>query len=272
MTKAGLRWDEAVGHFFFEAAGPDGGKVRVFANSRPDSVRAEVEESLKRLGVDRIDLLQIHWPDPTTPIAETMGELLELREAGKIAEIGVSNYSPAQMQEAQEALGDVPLASDQPKYNLVSREIEADVLPWVIENEVGTLVYSPLEQGLLTGRVRAERTFASDDGRSARPTFRPENRELVNGVLDDVVAPIAEAKGATIGQVVIAWTVSQPGVTSALVGARSPEQVAENAGAGEVDLTDEELARIRGAFEALELGGASRKGVRKAVGRIFRRK
>lgn len=254
MTKVGLRWDtEDGGELLMESTRPDGSLFRLFKNSRPASVREEVERSLRRLDVDVLDLVQVHWPDGTTPIADTMGALAELRAEGKLRHIGVSNYDPDQLAEAQAALGDVPLASDQPKYSLVAREAEADVLPWCLEHEVGVVVYSPLEQGLLTGKVPADRSFDPDEGRATRATFRQENRRRVNAVLEEVVAPVASAHGATLAQTVIAWTVQQPGVTAALVGARNPQQAEENAAAGTLVLTDEQFAAIDGTFADLDL-------------------
>lgn len=253
MTKVGLRWDTEEGEPYFDTVDTSGTKRVVRRNASAASVRHEVEASLARMGVETIDLIQVHWPDPRTPIAETMGALLELRRAGKVRAIGVSNYSVAQMEEARRALGDVPLASDQPKYNLVARDAEKEILPWCAHERVGTVVYSPLEQGLLTGKVDATRSFSNSDGRHKRPTFASRNRELVNACLRDVVQPIATRHGATIGQVVVAWTVAQPGVTAAIVGARTPEQAIENAAAGDVRLTADELARVRAAFEALRL-------------------
>jgi aryl-alcohol dehydrogenase-like predicted oxidoreductase len=253
MTNVGLRWDDPSGELSFEAVDRDGKKLSVHRNCKPASVKHEVEQSLKRLRIERIDLVQVHWPDPRTPIPDTMGALLELRAQGKLASIGVSNYSAAMMEEAQRALGDVPLASDQPKYNLVSRDVEKEILPFARSRAIGIVVYSPLEQGLLTGKVPAERAFAADDGRRKRATFAAENRRRVNEVLARVVQPIATRHAATLGQVVIAWTIAQPGVTSAIVGARTALQARENAGAAAVALSNEELAAIRAAFESLKL-------------------
>jgi aryl-alcohol dehydrogenase-like predicted oxidoreductase len=253
MTKVGLRWDIEEGLLFVESKNPDGTPFRMFKNSRPESVRTEVERSLGRMGVDFLDLVQVHWFDPTTPIADTMGALLELRAEGKLGAIGVSNYSPSQLAEAQQVLGDVPLASDQPKYSLVERGAEADVLPWCREHGVGVVVYSPLEQGLLTGKVTAERQFDSAEGRSRRPTFLAHNRQRVNEVLKQSVAPVAAELGATLAQTVIAWTVAQPGVTAAIVGARNPEQLAENAAAGSLTLGADQLRRIDEGFAILDL-------------------
>lgn len=271
MTKVGLRWDDDRGVEFFRTPDPDGRMLTVRKNSRPWSVKYEVEQSLKRLGVDVIDLVQVHWPDPSTPIGLTMHALLELRKEGKLRAIGVSNFTVAQMEEAQLALGDVALASDQPQYNFVARAIERDVLPYARRADVGVLVYSPLEQGLLTGKVDAARTFPAGDGRRGRATFSPENRAAVNALLQRVVVPIAERHGATIGQVVLACTIAQPGITSALVGARTPEQVRENARAGELELAAGEVRSVHEAFVSLRLTGLPAYGRRAKLTRFLRR-
>ncbi len=262
LTKVGLRWDCDDGELFFEGKHDDGSPMKVYRNARPDSVRLEVERSLERLGVDVIDVVQVHWPDPTTPIADTMGALATLREEGKIRAIGVSNYDVEMLKRAQSSLGDVPLASDQPKYSLLAREAEVDVLPHCAAAEVGVVVYSPLEQGLLTGKVTAERVFADDDGRRHRATFQPRNRAVVNAVLKNVVTPVAADCGATLAQVVLAWTVAQRGVTAALAGVRGAEQVDENAGAGDLALPGDAWAAIDAAFTGLSLDlddGATKK-------------
>lgn len=253
FTKIGLRWDDERGDVSLETV-DDRGIARVIRrNARPWSVKYEVEKSLERLGIETIDLIQVHRSDPKTPVAETMGALLALRDAGKVRAIGVSNFDVPLLRAAQAGLGDTPLASTQPKYSLVARDIEADVLPHCVREGIGVIVYSPLEQGLLTGRVPADRTFGEKDGRSFRPTFRPGNRALVNAVLAQVAEPIARRHGVTLGQVAIAWTLAQPGVTAAIVGARTPEQARENAAAADVVLAREEEAALRRAFEGLRL-------------------
>ncbi|MFT7462134.1 MAG: aryl-alcohol dehydrogenase-like predicted oxidoreductase [Pseudohongiellaceae bacterium] len=256
LTKVGLRWDCSDGELFVTGKLPNGKPLHIHRNSRPDSVRHEVERSLQRLGVERLDLVQVHWPDPTTPISETMGALAELRSEGKLRAIGVSNYDVDQLTQAQAALGDVPLASNQPLYSLVKRGLEDEVLPWTRAHNVGLIVYSPLEQGLLTGKVRAERTFGDDEGRSRRDSFSAENRKRVNALLDDIVAPVAAAHHATLAQTVLAWTVQQPGITVALAGSRDPLQARENAGAGDIVLADDEWSAIDTAFAELTLQDA----------------
>ncbi|MEM7516320.1 MAG: aldo/keto reductase [Planctomycetota bacterium] len=254
LTKAGLRWDAEEGEPFFESEIPGLGSRMVRRNSRPESLRVEVDRSLERLGVERIDLLQIHWPDATTPIADSMGALSELRSEGKIGEIGVSNYTPAQLEEARVALGDVPLATDQPRHSLVDHQIREDgVLEWAKRHEVGLVIYSPLEQGLLTGALGKNRTFPEGDARAKSWKLSADNREIVNEAIDRVLRPIAADHEATVAQVAIAATVAREGITAALVGARSRIQALENAAAGDLALTDPERERIEACFGAIRM-------------------
>ncbi len=268
LTKVGLTWDARLDPGDPRLAGvknqraPDGRDVAVVRDSRPVAIRACVEGSLRRLGVERIDLAQIHARDPHTPLAESLGALVELRRAGKIAEIGVSNFDARGIDEARAILGAVPLAGHQLQYSLLAREAERELLPQAARGEVGTLVYAALDQGLLTGKVRAERSFAAGEGRGKRRSFQATNRTRVNRVLDEVVAPIAAVHGATLAQVVLAWTIEQPGVSCVLVGARSRAQARENAAAGSLLLASAELATIRAAFERLRLAPGPGAGVR----------
>ena len=249
LTKVGIRWDDEQerGAPFFQAR-IDGRRVQVYRNSRPDSLRLEVERSLARLGVEALDLAQVHWPDPTTPLADSLGTLVELRAAGKLCAIGVSNFGPALLDEARAALGDVPLASVQSRYSLVHREIEAAVLPYAREHGLGVLAYSPLGRGILTGRVTLTRRFPRGDQRRGHADFRPWKRWAALRGLRRAVAPVARAHGVTPGQVVLAWTAAQPGITGVLAGARTAEQARENAAAMRIELAPEELRAIAGAF------------------------
>jgi len=246
-TKCGLRWNRTDGDFHFVAQDEQNRSHRIYKVLKPDSIIEECELSLKRLNVDVIDLYQCHWPDTTTPIADTMGALMKLKEQGKIRAIGVSNFTPAMMRECLTA---APLASDQPKYSLLAREIEADVLPFCRENGIGVIVYSPLAQGLLTGKVTMDRQFAPGDLRVNTPWFQPQNRQRVLDALGRI-RPIADAHRATLGQVAINWVINTPGVTSAIVGARNAAQVRENVHAAEFRLSEEEQSFIRSTFESL---------------------
>jgi len=252
MTKVGLRWDTEEGEHFFDTTDPSGGAWRIFRNLRPESIRWEVEQSLRRLGVDHIDLLQCHWPDPSTPIPVSMEALAGLVKEGKVGAIGVSNFSPEQLTEAQAALGDIPLASTQPKYSLLHRGIEKDVLPHCLDNQIGVVVYSPMARGILTGRVTMDRAFAESDGRSSDPLYHPENRRRVLDALDQVQG-IADQHEISLANLVVSWVIHQPGITGALVGARTAQQAMENAIAGQIALREEELQAIRRIFTAVQI-------------------
>lgn len=251
MTKVGLRWNCSTGAHFFDTK-PNEGNRSIYRNLRPNSIRLEVEESLKRLGVEVIDLLQCHWPDPTTPIADTMEVLAELVQAGKVRAIGVSNFSAAQLEQSKNALAPLPLASTQPKYSLLDRQIETEVIPWLLNNNVGAIVYSPLEQGLLTGKVGPNRVFPSTDGRSRNPLFRRENRIQALAAIR-YLKPIWKRHNISPAQMAIAWTTQQPGITSAIVGARTAQQAIENAAAADITLSQKELQLIGQAYARLSV-------------------
>lgn len=246
-TKCGVRWDLDIEKDGFQTTKPSGEKVKIIRHSAPDSVRYEIDQSLARLKVDVIDLYQVHWPDPQTPIADTMEALLDIQRQGKIRYIGVSNYAADMM---EECLRHGVIVSNQPKYNPLEREIEADVLPFCREHDIGVLAYSPIAQGLMTGKVTMDREFAEGDARADRPWFQRANRRRVLDMLARL-QPIADGHGITLAQMTIAWVVQQDGVTAALVGARDEAQVEENVRAGDVMLSDEELRNIRDEVEAL---------------------
>jgi aryl-alcohol dehydrogenase-like predicted oxidoreductase len=238
-TKCGLVWHTDGGRFFFN----QGGKP-VHRYLGGDSIRYELEQSLKRLRTDYVDLYQTHWQDSTTPIEETMTALVDLKRQGKIRAIGVSNASVEDIRQYQR-LG--PLDADQEKYSLLDRGQEAALVPYCREQGIAVLAYSPLANGLLTGKIGPEREFSGDDLRRNNPRFSVENRVRIQGMLEQI-QPIAEVHGLTLGQLVIAWTLAHPGITHALAGARNPRQAVENAGAADAMLSDEELAAIDGAF------------------------
>lgn len=246
-TKCGIRWDCTDGEKQFDTVMNDGTPCTIYRNGRPDSVTHECEQSLKRLQTDVIDLYQVHWPDTTWPVEETMDALLRLKEAGKIRAIGVSNFGVDLIRKCQ-ARGRVD--SVQPKYNALQRDVEDELLPFCVEQRIGVLAYSPIAQGLLTGKVTMDRTFPEGDVRNKNPLFAPENRREVLAMLERV-KPIARDLGLTLGQMFTAWLVHQPGVTTALVGARTPAQAKENAGAGVAVLDAGVLATIRREVEAL---------------------
>ena len=214
---------------------------------RPESIRREVEASLRRLGIERIDLYQFHWPDGVgTPIEESWGEMARLVEEGKIRAAGVSNFDVALLERA-EAVRHVD--SLQPPLSLLRRESAADVIPWAAAHGTGVIVYSPMQSGLLTDTfsVRRLAAMADDDWRRRSVQFR-EPLLSRNIALVDALRPIAERHGVTVAAVAVAWTLACPGVTGAIVGARSPEQVDGWIAAGSLDLDASDLAEIADAI------------------------
>lgn len=238
-TKCGLVWHTDQGRHFFDQ---DGRPVHRYLGR--DAIFHEVDESLKRLGTDYIDLYITHWQDPTTPVAETMDALKALKQAGKIRAIGASNVDARDLTSYIAAGG---LDAIQERFSMIDREIEAELLPLTTVNDIATLSYSSLALGLLSGMIGPERVFSGDDQRRDNPRFSIANRTKVSRFAE-AIRPVADQHGASIAQVVIAWTLAQPGVTFALCGARNPAQARDNARAGEIRLAAEDLASIGGAI------------------------
>ncbi|HEU0136309.1 MAG TPA: aldo/keto reductase [Flavobacterium sp.] len=249
LTKFGMRWDLAKGEFGFSSKDNDGNDIDIYKYAGRDSIMKECEDSLKRLGTDYIDLYQIHWPDSTTAISETMEAVSRLIEQGKVRHAGVCNYNAAQMAEAEKY---VTLVSDQVPYSMVRRDIETELIPYCIEHGKSILAYSPLERGLLTGKMKPGHHFNEGDHRQALPYFKEENLRRTNEFLDRIKY-IADEKQLTIGQTVILWTLQQPGITITLVGARNKDQAVQNAKAIDSHLTPEEVQVITGFLNQLEL-------------------
>lgn len=249
LTKYGLKWEGEQGEFYFDTVHNDGRPVRIYKYASRDSVIAECEDSLRRLGTDYIDLYQIHWPDGTTPIEETMEAMERLMQQGKIRAAGVCNYDATLASKANDS---IMLASDQVPYSMVRRDIEKELVPWCIEKKVSILAYSPLQRGLLTGKITPGYQFGEGDNRPDTPFFQSGNIKKVNAFLEDI-QPVADGKNATMSQLVLAWTIAQPGITVALAGARNRKQVEDNAGAMNLELSNEEINEINGKLDILGL-------------------
>jgi aryl-alcohol dehydrogenase-like predicted oxidoreductase len=248
LTKCGIRWDTTEGEHHFTIPAPGGGEVVAYRTLRPESIVQECEGSLQRLGIETIDLYQVHTHSNTATAEEAMGALVRLKEQGKIQVIGVSNYSSQQM---EEACRHAPIASNQIRYNLLEQSIEEDALPHCRRYNIGVIAYSPMAMGLLTGKVTMDRTFPETDTRSWRPLFQPDVRRQVLEALEKI-RPIANAHQATLGQLAVAWVIAQEGITTALVGARNATQAAENAAAGRIRLSTREQDEVRQAFEHIQ--------------------
>ena len=210
-TKCGLRWDKES----LSALRKDASRK---------SILEEIDQSLKRLGTDWIDIYQVHWPDVETSHQETMEALLEIQEQGKICSIGVSNYSAAQIKECSQY---AKIISLQPEYSLLAREIEKETAPLCIENNIGIIAYSPLSSGVLTGKYDKNTKFKDWRGKGIIGTFAGEGyTKNISKV--DMLKVIALEEGKTCGQVAINWVLRQPGLTTALVGVKNPVQMEEN--------------------------------------------
>ncbi|ACU64156.1 aldo/keto reductase [Chitinophaga pinensis] len=252
LTKFGLVWDgsnQGKGEYFFDASA-DGKNIPVYKYASKANIIKELEESLKRLGTDYVDLLQLHWPDATTPIDETMEALDTLIRQGKIRAAGVSNYSLAQLQEAAKT---IQLASNQVPYSMLNRGIEQDLVPYTIEHQIGIIAYSPLERGLLTGKYFRDAALKADDHRNGY--FGQFSADKVKAFLDSIT-PLAKNKKASLAQLVLRWTTLQPGISIVLAGARNAEQAVQNAAAMNVQLTTAEIGYINGELEKVYSGQA----------------
>ena len=228
-TKCGIHW------------APD--KSRVIDGS-PARIRRECEESLQRLATDGVDLLYLHAPDPNTPLAESAGALRRLMEEGKTRAIGVSNFSLVQVREFHAVC---PVTAVQPPYNMLQRDIELDLVPWCRDRGVAVCVYWPLLKGLLAGKLPRDYVFRPGDGRAKYPMFQGEEWRKNQDFLDELRIIAAEA-GKTVAQLVVNWTIHQPGITAALCGAKRPAQILDSAGAQGWRLSPNQAARIEQAL------------------------
>ncbi|MFD2582746.1 aldo/keto reductase [Pedobacter vanadiisoli] len=240
VTKFGMRWDLAKGDFGFKSKNNEGKEIDIYKYAGKESVIYECEQSLKRLGTDYIDLYQIHWPDTTTPISETFEAVSRLIEQGKVRYAGVCNYDVAQLKEADQTL---EIISNQIPFSMVNRGVEEEIVPYCIEKNKSVLAYSPMERGLLTGKMTADYKFEEGDHRQGNKFFSPESIEKTNAFLAKI-KPLADEKNATLSQLVLRWTVERPGITIALVGARNEKQALQNAAAINVKLSAEEIQLI----------------------------
>jgi len=240
LTKFGMRWDlpAAKGDFAMKSQNNQGENIDIYRYAGKESVIKEVEDSLTRLGTDYIDLLQIHWPDTTTPISETMEALELLIQQGKIRTAGVSNYTTAQVKEARETLN---IVSNQVPYSMLNRGIEQELVPYALDNDLSIIAYSPMERGLLTGKYFKDINLESGDHRSSY--FGQFDLVKVKSFLD-TIEPLAAAKNATVSQLVLRWTTLQPAITVTLAGARNAQQSISNARAIDINLSKDEMEFI----------------------------
>ena len=238
-TKCGRTWDP--------------GSTEIVGRLSAASIRKELENSLRRLATDYIDLYQIHWPRPEHNIEEGWNEIARAVKEGKVRFAGVSNFSVEQLRRIHAIH---PVASLQPPYSMLRRETERELLPFCRDNGIGVIVYSPMQMGLLSGAFTRERAarLAADDLRARNPYFTEPALGL-NLALVDTLKPIARRNGRSMAELALAWVLRRPEVTAAIVGGRRPEQVGETAGAADWDLTAAEVAEIEALLAAREARG-----------------
>ena len=226
-------------------------------DSSPQWLRRGVDESLGHLGIDHIDLYQVHWPDPDTPLEETAGALGELVDEGKIRHVGVSNFDVEEMRGFERGRR---VESLQPPYHLFRRDIDDDVLPYCREHDIGVLVYGPLAHGLLSGKFDRDTELSQDDWRSSSELFQGENFERNLDVVEEL-GRFAEERGHTVAQLAVAWTLARPGVHVAIVGARRPDHIEGTAPAADIELSSDDLERIESIMEgAVAVAGPTPEG------------
>lgn len=231
---------------------PGGGVER---DASPAWVRRGVEESLRSLGTDYIDLYQVHWPDPKTPFSETASALAELRRAGKIRHVGVSNFDADQMEAFSATL---PVETQQPPYHLFRRDIEASILPYAQANDIGVLVYGPLAHGLLSGAMTGETNFPPGDWRASSDLFRGEPYRRNLRVVDALQRFAEVELGTTVSQLAVGWVLANPAVQVAIVGTRNPSHVDDAIAAAGLKLDASALRRINEITAAeVPVGGPS---------------
>ena len=248
LTKFGMRWDLAKGDFAMQSKDNSGKDIEVYKYAGKESVIYECEQSLKRLKTDYIDLFQIHWPESTTPIEETFEAVSRLIEQGKVRYAGVCNYNVEEMEAANEVC---KIISNQVPYSMVKRKIEEEVIPYCLVQGKSILAYSPMERGLLTGKLKPGHQFAEGDHRKDNKYFTDEFIVKTNDFLQKI-KPIADEYNATLNQLVLNWTVNRPGITVALAGARNAQQALSNAKALNFQLSDEEMEAITEELEKME--------------------
>ena len=250
LTKFGLVWDRKSSHVHYEKTFDNqGNQISLYRLGSKESVIKECEDSLRRLGTDYIDLYQQHWPDSSTPVEETMEALEILKDQGKIRAGGVSNYSMSEMEKAENYFN---LSSNQVPYSMVNRDIEDKVVPFCISNDKAIIAYSPLQRGVLTGKITADYKFAEGDHRPTTPFFKEPNLSRINTFLDKI-KPIAESQQVTLAQLVLKWTLLQSGITCVLAGARNEKQVLENIKAMDVLITESDQQQIAFHLNQLRL-------------------
>lgn len=246
LTKCGVVWEGTRGQLRYKDIKHKDRLFDIYHYSGKESIIRQCEDSLRRLRTDYIDLYSIHYPDPTTPIGESMEAFIRLKEQGKIKAAGLCNHTLEDMEKAEEV---VTVVSHKTRYSMLNRRIERDLLPYCLEKKKGILAYSVLQRGILTG-LNVQKFLWRQDNPWEVALYEEANMARIRAFLDKL-APIASGYGVSIPQLVIRWTIDRPGITVALLGATSPEQIEYDAKALDISLSEEDTRTIDGLVEEL---------------------
>ena len=249
LTKFGMRWDVSTGDFTFDTKDNDGNVIKVYKFNGKQSVIEECERSLKRLQTDYIDLLQMHWPESTTPIEETMEALEILKQQGKIRAGGVCNCPVDLLEKANKVF---PVSTNQVAYSMVNRGIEKELVPYCLQNGIGILPHTSLQKGLLTGKIKPGHQFSEGDHRPSTPFFKEHNHKEVTAMLNKIQY-IADERDISLAQLAINWTMQQPAIISVLVGARNEAQMLDNIKATTFSLSQDEILIVNAFLQQMDL-------------------
>jgi aryl-alcohol dehydrogenase-like predicted oxidoreductase len=244
-----MNWQTQEGEPFFDTVDNQGRPFKIYKWASKKRVMQECEDSLRRLKTDYIDLYQIHWPDNTTPVNETFEAVQVLIQQGKVRAAGVCNYTTALV---DEALKTIRLASNQVPYSLINRGVEKEIIPQAMDNHLSIIPYSPLQRGLLTGKIKPGHKFNEGDTREGNRFYLDENIRRTNQLLDQM-KPIAAKYNASLAQLIISWTINQAGVGCVLVGARNEQQVKDNVGSLSFTLAIEDIRTITALADKFSL-------------------
>lgn len=258
LNKCGLRWNSSDGKFFFEVPDFEGKKYSVYRNLRKESIIYECEQSLLRLNTDYIDLYQIHWPDPSIPISDAAEAMEHLISQGKILNVGVSNFSVQNTVDFRNVLDNLDVVSVQEKFNLIDRKALTNKIPYCKKNKISFLAYSPLEQGLLTGKFSKNNDFSEGDYREGKFSSKPDSYDLISRAKEEL-SDLIQKYGCSLANLSLSWLLNISGVSAVICGARTEKQAIENSRSSNLEIEDEDFKKIEKVFESYFPSGRKKK-------------
>jgi len=262
LDKCGLRWNCSDGKFFFEVPDFEEKKYSVYRNLRKESIIYECEQSLLRLNTDYIDLYQIHWPDPSVPISDAAEAMEHLISQGKIRNVGVSNFSVQNTVDFRNISDNLDVVSVQEKFNLIDRKALTNKIPYCKKNKISFFAYSPLEQGLLSGKFGKNNEFSKGDYREGKFSLKPDSYNLISRTKDEL-SDLLQKYGCSMANLSLSWLLNVSGVSAVICGARTEKQAIENSWSSSIIIEDADMRKIENVFENYFSSGKKRKAIGK---------